>query len=622
MTAPPESGETVREETGNGARRWRPTISVVLIFGFGLLVLVAVSSVLLISLGTAQKNTLALLRQTADFSVTGLIDRIDIHLGAARDQSVFLAEMVVDGELDATDPDQLADAMLGALAATPQVTGMGYFSAAGWSLRVGRESGEVLRIYNQEEPRPEIRRLVRETSRDARPRWGGVFWVADLKQPHLAVTVPVTQGGVLLGVMSSVVSVRALSHFVDDYALQTGMHPFILYGSDRVLAHPRLIDGHAGLGPDKPLPNLADVGDPMLAEIWNPDKQPLELLEDSGSSLLGHYRRLPDDQVYYVYRVVGGFGPKQLYMGVYARDSEIDSSETDRVILAGWIGFAILVLSLLVAVVLGRAIARPVRDLAGAARAISTFDFRRVPQAKGSAFRELDSASRAFNSMLAGLRWFETYVPRSLVLRLIQRGESAVESEERQVTVIFTDIVGFTAASQQLTPRETADLVNHHFGLLAAEIERTGGTLDKYIGDSVMAFWGAPDDQPDHAERACRAALAITAALERDNRERAARGAPAVRIRLGIHSGPVIVGNIGAPGRVNYTLIGDSVNLANRLEAFGKEVAPDAATAIVLLSAETREQLGPAWQVEDLGARQMRGRAGKTRVYRLLGLSS
>lgn len=621
MMHPPAAG-TPPEENGNdasGRRAWRPTIAVALIFGFGLLVLVAVSSVLFVSLGTARKNTVSLIRQTAEFSVAGLIDRIDIHLGAARQQSEFLARMIKEGEVDPGDRDGLADTMLGALAATPQVQGIGYFSAEGWSLRVGRDSGKVIRIDNQEEPDPDIRRWVRETESQTRTTWGGVFWVPSLNQPHLTTSTPVISDGRYLGVISSVVSVRALSTFVDDYALQTGLHPFILYGRDRVLAHPSMIEDLSGLGPENPLPGLAEVGDPLLAEIWNPDKLPLELLQNSGGSLLGHLRLLPDDEVYYLYRVIGGYGPRQLYMGVYARDSEVDSSETDRLILAGWVGLAILALSLLTAVILGRGIARPVRDLAEAARAVSSFDFRRVPRAKGSAFRELDSAAGAFNAMLSGLRWFETYVPRSLVLRLIHLGEDGVRSEERQVTVIFTDIVGFTTASQQLTPRETADFLNHHFALLAAEIEQTGGTVDKYIGDSVMAFWGAPDDQPDHAERACQAALAIAAALERENRARAERGLPEVRIRLGLHSGPAIVGNIGAPGRVNYTLIGDTVNLANRLEAFGKEIDADDAAAVVLLSEETRALLGPGWRVADLGAHEMRGRVGEIGVFRLLG---
>ncbi len=616
----PDSGPASAGKDPAERRHWRPTIAAVLIVGFGLLVLVAVSSVLFVVLGTAQKNTVTLLRQTADSAVASLIDEIGIHLGAARRQTEFLAEMIDKGEIEAGNRDRMADAMLGSLAAAPQVTGIAYFSNEGWSLRVGRNEEGALRFFDPLEPDAEINGLVEEMADADRSAWGGVFWVPTLHQPHLAVATPVYREGRFIGVISSVVSVEALSLFVDDFTLQTGLHAFILYGRDRVLAHPLLIESATLLGPEKPLPSLNEVGDVLLADIWAEDKQPLDFLEGYGGSLLGHGRAVTDDYVYYVYRVIGGYGPKQLYMGAYARDSEIDSSEVDRLVLAAWIGLGILVLSLLVAVVLGRKIARPVVDLAEAARAVSSFDFRRVPRAKGSAFRELDSAANAFNSMLSGLRWFETYVPRSLVLRLIHLGEDGVQSEERQVTVIFTDIAGFTAASQKLTPRETAGFLNHHFALLAAEIEETGGTVDKYIGDSVMAFWGAPDDQPDHAARAARAALAIDAALKRDNRVRVEKGLPPVRIRIGIHSGPAIVGNIGAPGRVNYTLIGDTVNLANRLEAFGKEVGREGNhAAAILLSEATRAELGAAWQVEDLGDHQMRGRAGHIGVFRLRG---
>ncbi len=604
------------------AHGWRPTIAVVLIFGFGLLVLVAVSSVMLVALGTAQKNTVALLRQTADFSVASLIDRIGFHLGSAQQQSEYLAEMIGRGAIDIRNRENFGDAMLGAMAAAPQVSGIAYFSKEDWSLRVGRDETGPVRRFDPPDPGAEFHRVVEDMATANGPQWGGIFWVPTLQQPHLAVATPVVIDGAYAGIISSVVSMRALSLFVDDFALQTGLHPFILYGRDAVLAHPTLTGDVAGLGPAKPLPSLAEVDDPLLAAIWNEDRQPLELLEDSTGSLLGHRRAVDGEFVYYLYRVIGGYGPRQLYMGVYARNSEIDSSETDRVVLAGWIGLGILAFSLLLAVILGRFIARPVGDLAAAARAVSSFDFRRVPSAKGSVFRELDSAAEAFNAMLSGLRWFETYVPRSLVLRLIRLGEGGVESEERQVTVMFTDIVGFTTASQKLTPRDTADFLNHHFELIATEIDSSGGTLDKYMGDAVMAFWGAPDDQPDHAERACRTALAVAAALDADNRARVTAGLPLVRIRIGIHSGPAIVGNIGAPGRVNYTLIGDTVNLANRLEAYGKEAAAVApgehGAAEILVSAATRERLGPGWRLQDLGEHEMRGRSGRIGVFRLL----
>src|SRR3546814_7643702 len=116
--------------------------------------------------------------------------------------------------------------------------------------------------------------MVATMAPDAGPEWGGVFWVENLSQAHLTISTPVTRDGRLLAVISSVVSVQALSHFVDDFTLQTGLrHAFVLYGRDRVLALPALIDNVVGLGPEKPLPGLAEVGDPLLATIWNEDNR-------------------------------------------------------------------------------------------------------------------------------------------------------------------------------------------------------------------------------------------------------------------------------------------------------------------------------------------------------------
>ena len=159
-SAPAENAAATPQPALSPARRhWRPTIAVVLIFGFALLVLVAVSSVMWVALGTAQKNTIALLRQTADFSVATLIDQIGIHLGAARSQSEFLAEMIGRGEISEADRDNLSDGLLGALAAAPQVTGIGYFSVEGWSLRIGRGKYGIIRPFDPQEPDPAIREI-------------------------------------------------------------------------------------------------------------------------------------------------------------------------------------------------------------------------------------------------------------------------------------------------------------------------------------------------------------------------------------------------------------------------------------------------------------------------------
>jgi class 3 adenylate cyclase len=220
--------------------------------------------------------------------------------------------------------------------------------------------------------------------------------------------------------------------------------------------------------------------------------------------------------------------------------------------------------------------------------------------------------------MLSGLRWFETYVPKSLVLRLMRLGEGAIRSEQRAVTVMFTDIADFSGLSERYPPAELVELLNRHFGLLLDNIEAEGGTVDKFIGDSVMAFWGAPEARLDHAKATCRAALAIRTAIAAENRRRAESGAEPLGLRIGIHSGAAVVGNIGAAGRLNYTLIGDTVNVAQRLEALGKDLDTREGETAILISGETAGLLGGRFELRPLGNHQLRGRRAVTEVFELL----
>ena len=182
---------------------------------------------------------------------------------------------------------------------------------------------------------------------------------------------------------------------------------------------------------------------------------------------------------------------------------------------------------------------------------------------------------------------------------------------------MFTDIVGFSGIAEGRDADKVAALLNRHFALLGGTIEQEGGTIDKYIGDSIMAFWGAPLDQEDRAERAIRAAVAIAKSLHADNARRAHKGLKPIRIRIGIHQGPALVGNIGAPGRVNYTLVGDTVNIAQRLEQFGREVDDGSVDAVIVVSAELAAHLPPGVVCADLGEHQLPGRSSAEHLYQI-----
>ena len=167
-----------------------------------------------------------------------------------------------------------------------------------------------------------------------------------------------------------------------------------------------------------------------------------------------------------------------------------------------------------------------------------------------------------------------------------------------------------------LTPRAVVALMNAYLTAMSDPIRRQKGIIDKYIGDAIMAFWGAPDRLDDHAGHAVATARRIAHTITKDNQRRALKGLAPVRMRIGLHSGPAVVGNIGAPGRVNYTIVGDTVNVAQRLETLGRKL-DEGADVTVLMSAETAglADLGP--DSEDVGEHVLAGVPAAVSVVRL-----
>ena len=183
---------------------------------------------------------------------------------------------------------------------------------------------------------------------------------------------------------------------------------------------------------------------------------------------------------------------------------------------------------------------------------------------------------------------------------------------------MFTDIRGFSTMAEAMAASEIAALLNAHFEMVSGCIEAEGGTVDKFIGDSVMAFWGAPEHVEDHAARALRAARAIQNAIIADNQRRRETGEPVVAIRVGVHTGPVVVGNIGSSSRVNYTVVGDTVNAASRLESLSKEFPDQTGDCVVIFSDATGQGIAGQFETISLGPHRLRGRTGTVEVFRLV----
>ena len=231
-----------------------------------------------------------------------------------------------------------------------------------------------------------------------------------------------------------------------------------------------------------------------------------------------------------------------------------------------------------------------------------------------SRLTEIENLSGAIGDMAQGLAAFRKYIPADLVKRLISDGNGArLGGAVRPMSVMFIDLAGFTGMSERLGDR-IIPLLSRYFDSVSAQIQNQGGTIDKFIGDAVMAFWGAPAPNPDHAVDCCRAALACRRAMEEaglvDD-----HGQP-VKIRIGINSGDMLVGNIGSEVRLNYTVIGDAVNIASRLESTNKVYG-----STIIIGPETRRLAGDRIVVRELDRLAVYGRAGGLQIYELLGMA-
>jgi adenylate cyclase len=213
-------------------------------------------------------------------------------------------------------------------------------------------------------------------------------------------------------------------------------------------------------------------------------------------------------------------------------------------------------------------------------------------------------------------RYHSPAVIDEIVKGVVNINPEESEIKAAEVSILFADISGFTTVSETKDPEEVAEFLSHFFSCAVESIFAYGGTLDKFIGDAVMAFFGAPIPQEDHADRAVLAGLMLHRLVNDWNAEREKQGLPPVKIRVGINSGPAVVGNVGTEKRVDYTVLGSSVNIASRLES------GVAKPGQLVISKNTLDRVIGSFQTESLGEFALKGLQQKMPVYAVLGASA
>ena len=594
-------------------------IALALTAATALLLLAAVSLVLFAGYHAARLNTAELVRQRFEALVLSVVEHIRGHLDPVRAQLEYLAELVAREQLDLERPREFGSLLIASLAAVPHASAVAFVSPDLRVLRVFRDRPAGPVTVSDWSDDPGFRQAIAQAEQAMGAYWGELFVAREGRVPFANLFVPVGRDDGLVGTLIAGISVGQLSEFLGTLAGDHLANTFILRGRDAVLAHPRLREGFPGQrcrtrsrawrnsairflpGSGRPTRTGWSSGRPTSpARRWT---HALSMWTAGASSSYSASSTA----------TVTGPGSSGPTCRSKRRCPSWDGST--RLLQVGWI---VLLLGLALSLLLGRALSRPVRRLAAAARHVRDLNLEAPPTRLQGPFRELNEAAAAFDAMVEGLRLFATYVPRSLVQRLIREGApGAVISEDREVSVLFADIAGFTAIAERQPASEVAAFLNRHFALVDDCIEAWEGTVDKYIGDALMAFWGAPGEQADHATRACRAALGVAAALHADNEKRCERELPPVRVRIGIHSGRAVVGNIGAPSRVNYTVVGDVVNVAERLEELARTLEDKGEDATIVVSGDTARQLDAGFALRPLGRRVLRGRAEPLDVFEL-----
>lgn len=279
----------------------------------------------------------------------------------------------------------------------------------------------------------------------------------------------------------------------------------------------------------------------------------------------------------------------------------------------------VLVLILLVAIVSVTfskiLLVNPLSKITDQTAYIQNFELEQIHYVP-SVIREVDQLSRSVNQMRAGLSSFGKYLPTELVRTLIAQGiEAKLGGTEKQLSIFFIDLVNFAKIAESMPSSDLIPHLSSYLGQMSQVIAAEGGTIDKYIGDAVMAFWGAPAPNRRHAVDACRAAIKCQRELTGLRPQWTREGRPPFFARIGINTGPVVVGNIGSEGKMDYTVIGDSVNVASRLEDLNKLYGTS-----IMIGHETYEQAKQDVLVRKLDKVVVYGREKGIDVYELLAM--
>lgn len=544
----------------------------------GCLILAAVLPVVFVGYFGTQDVARRLLRDRGDLLSDAVVTPIESLLTPVSGEMDVAATMIADETIHPADPGRLDAFMQGLLASTAHVSGISLVAPDGTLQRWSRGSRSTL---TDDEGLAFRQRLLDQFRDGGNGRWSAPFASHVNGEIVFTYRSPIRRDGRLLGLLTAAVSVSSISGSLEAIGREFELVPFVLADRLRIVAHPAISSPSslsAAVGSGE-LPRIDTIGDPVLAAIWKSPQtwkatEPLRRAK-------GHWTLVNGESYTYVYRDLPLNADEPLLAGFYFQSSITRRDRWMAFVVAG-IGIVLLAIAGFAAARVGRSLARPLTAIGEASAAIGRFDFRDPGLARWETSRvdEVASTASAIGRTAQALAMFERYMPKVLVHQLLSLGKESSLPGKREMSILFLDLEGFTRFSAGRGASEVADYLNRIFARVGPIIEEGGGTIDKYTGDGLMAFWGAPLMQEQHARKAVDCAFHMANNLVQFMDEERRTSRPVCRVRIGVHSGEVVVGDLGYGGRMNYTVVGDTVNIAKRTEEALRGVDPDSPVVI------------------------------------------
>jgi class 3 adenylate cyclase/ABC-type nitrate/sulfonate/bicarbonate transport system substrate-binding protein len=429
--------------------------------------------------------------------------------------------------------------------------------------------------------------------------------------PIISIRVPFFHGIDFLGCASANITIDVLSRFLEKHRASAHSTTLIAdRNTGKVIAFP---DKQKGVHVENGVLAIASLDDIDDPEVREAHQQHARVGTDgfifqsprNGEDMIAAFANFPD-----------GFGQAWQVITVTPIDDFVGTLKaTNRLMMA--VIIILTAVELLFIYLASSRLSRPVENVSQQLQAIENLQFD-MPTARPSNIREIARLESAASLLRTSLKSFSSFVPLDVVRQLIKSGiPLTLGVEPRFLTIFFSDLENFSSHSETLAPADLLVQISTYLEEVSGAIAEEGGTVDKFIGDGVMAFWNAPIQKSDHVLRACAGALRAARRMERVNDAWQAEGRPRIRIRIGLNCATVLVGNVGSSARLSYTALGDGVNVAARLEGINKLFG-----TTICISDSIYDQVQAAILVRPLKRVQVKGRKTEFMIYELLALRS